>query len=125
MAKRLVRSFRGGRNDVTDLDLLVGDDHPIDEQFHQPALVLEGGIGESRPHLLAEALDRVGYPGELGAFPGRGLQLAFVGEKGVGATLEFFTLALELGELHYPAEIGVQQPPLLAFGLGDGLGDAL
>src|SRR4051812_37683173 len=117
MAKRLVGSIRRGRNDVTDLDLLVGDDHPIYEQFHQPALLLEGGVGKSRPHLLAESLDRVGYPSELGALPGRGLQRAFVGEKGVGATLEFFTLALELGELQSPAEIGVQQPPLLAFGL--------
>jgi hypothetical protein len=64
---------------VTDLDVLVVDDHPIDEQFHQPALLLEGGIGESRPHLLAELLDGVGYCGELGALPGGGLQLAFLG----------------------------------------------
>ena len=124
MAKRLGGSVRRGGNDVTDLDLLVGDDHPIYEQLHQPTLLLEGGVGESRPHLLAESLDRVGYPGDPGALPGRGLELAFLGKKGVGATLEFFALALELGELQHPAEVGVQQPLPLALGLGDGLADA-
>src|SRR5215204_5373918 len=97
MAKRLVRALPGDRNDVTDLDLLVVDDHPIDEQFHQPALLLEVGIGRSRPHLLAELLDGVGYPGELGTLPGGGIQLAFLGEEGVGASLELLALALELG----------------------------
>ncbi len=125
MAKRLVGSIRRGGDDVTDLDLLVGDDHPVYEQFHQPALVLEGGVGESRPHLFAESLDRAGYPGKLDALPGRGLELAFLGEKGVGAPPKFFALALELGELQYPAEIGVQQPFPLTFGLGDGLAEAL
>jgi hypothetical protein len=121
MAKRLVRAFRWGGNDVTDLDLLVADDHPIDEQFHQPASLLEGGLGESRPHLLAESLDRVGYPGEFGALPGGGLKLAFLGEEGIGATLEFFALALKLGELQYPTQVGLQEPLPLEFGVGDGL----
>jgi hypothetical protein len=97
MAKRLVRAFRRGGNDVTDLDLLVADDHPINEQFHQPAFVLEGRLGKSRPHLLAESLDRAGYSGEFGALPGGGFKLAFLGEEDIGATLEFFALALELG----------------------------
>src|SRR5687767_4586135 len=101
MAKRLVWAVRGGWNYVTDFHLLVADDHPIDEQFLQPAFLLEGGVGESRPHLLAESLDRLGYPGKLGAFPGGGLQLAFVGEEDLGATFQFFALALELGELQY------------------------
>ncbi len=69
--------------------------------------MLEGGLGESRPHLLAEPLDRVGYSGELGALPSGGLQLALLDEKGVGAALEFFALALELGQLQYPAQVGV------------------
>src|SRR5215210_2762564 len=48
MANRLVRTVRRGGNDVTDLHLLVVYDHPIDEQFHQPAFLLEGGVGEPR-----------------------------------------------------------------------------
>src|SRR5215218_11207006 len=106
MAERLMRTVRRGGNDVTDLDLLVGDDHPIYKQFYQPALLLEGGLGEPHPHPLAESLDRAGYPGELGALPGRGFELALLGEEGVGAPLEFFALALELGELEHPAEVG-------------------
>ena len=56
--------------------------------------------------------------GELGALPGGGPQLAFLGEEGVGATFEFLALALELGELQYSAEVGVKQPFPLAFGMG-------
>ena len=87
MTKRLVRSFRGGRDDVADLDLLVGNDHPIDEQFHQPAFLLEGGNRESRFDLFAELHDRVGYPGKLGTLSGGGFELALLDEQGVGASL--------------------------------------
>jgi hypothetical protein len=39
LAKRAVRTVGGGREHVADLDLAVGDDHPVDEQFsQQPAL---------------------------------------------------------------------------------------
>jgi len=68
--------------------------------------------------LLAELLHRVGYPGELGALPGGGLQLAFLGQEGVGAAFEFFALALELGELQHPAKVGFKEPLPLAFGVG-------
>ncbi len=103
----------------------MADDHPIDEQFHQSAFLIEGGAGESLPHSLAESLDRVGYSGKLGAFPGGGIQLAFLSEKGVGATFEFFALALELDQLQHPAEVGLQEPSLLAFGMGYSLADVL
>jgi SRSO17 transposase len=33
LAKRAVRPVGGGREHVADLDLAVGDDHPVDEQF--------------------------------------------------------------------------------------------
>jgi hypothetical protein len=35
----------------------------------------------------------VELPGELGALPGGGLQLAFEGQEGVGAAFEFLALA--------------------------------
>jgi hypothetical protein len=51
--------------------------------------------------------------------------LAFLGEEGIGAAFEFFALALELGELQHPAQVGLKEPSLLAFGMGYGLADVL
>jgi len=59
--KRAVRAFGGGRQDVADLDLVVGDDHPVDEQFGQLPSLRERGRGESGPDGLAECLDAVGH----------------------------------------------------------------
>jgi hypothetical protein len=87
--------------------------------------VLEGGVGESLPHSLAESLDGVGYFGKLGAFPSGGFQLAFLGQEGVGAAFEFLALALQLGELQHPTQVGLQDPFALAFAVGDGLADVL
>lgn len=51
--------------------------------------------------------------------------MAFLGEEGVGAPREFLALALELGKLQHPAKVGLQKPPVLAFGMGYGLADVL
>ena len=50
--------------------------------------------------------------------------MALLGEEGLRATFEFFALALELGELQHPAKVRVQEPFLLAFGMGDGPADS-
>ena len=46
LAKRAVRPVGGGREDVADLDLVVGDYHAVDEQFGELTPLLEGGGGE-------------------------------------------------------------------------------
>ena len=51
--------------------------------------------------------------------------MAFLGEEGVSAAFEFLALALELGELQHPTQVGLQEPFALAFGVGDGLADVL
>jgi hypothetical protein len=56
MTKPHVLTGGRGRDDVADLDVAVGDDHPVNEQFHQLALLLEGGLGESSLYPLAECL---------------------------------------------------------------------
>jgi SRSO17 transposase len=60
LAKRPVRAFGGGWQDVADLNLVVGDDHPVDEQFGQLPSLQERGRGKSGPDALAECLDAVG-----------------------------------------------------------------
>jgi len=73
LAKRAVWPFGGGRQDVADLDLVVGDDHAVDEQLGQLPALLEGGGGEPGPDGLAEALDPVGRGLEFEPLPGGGI----------------------------------------------------
>src|SRR5690242_665927 len=60
LAKRAVRPAGGGRQDVADLDVAVGDDHAVDEQLGQLPPLGEGGGGQAGPDGLAEGLDPVG-----------------------------------------------------------------
>jgi SRSO17 transposase len=60
LAKRPMRASGGGWQDVADLNLVVGDDHPVDEQFGQLPSLQERGRGKSGPDALAEFLDAVG-----------------------------------------------------------------
>ena len=73
LAKRAVRPVRGGWQDVADLDLVLGDDYPVDEQLGQLPALLEGGGGEPGPDGLAEALDPVGRGLEFEPLPGGGI----------------------------------------------------
>ena len=65
LAKRAVRPIGRGREHVADLDLAVGDDHPVDEQLGELPALVEGGGGQPGPDRLAEGLDPVGDGGEL------------------------------------------------------------
>ena len=82
LAKRAVRPFGGGREDVADLDLVAGDDHAVDEQLGEQPPLLEGGGGEAGPDGLAECLDTVGGSLQFQLLPGGGVQLALLGEQG-------------------------------------------
>ena len=56
LAKRAVRPLGGGREHVADLDLVAGDDHPVDEQFGQQPPLAEGSGGQAGQDGLAECL---------------------------------------------------------------------
>jgi SRSO17 transposase len=81
LAKRAVRPVGGGREDIADLDLAVGDDDAVDEQFGQQPALGEAGGGQPGPDGLAECLDPVGDGAELQLLPGCGVQLALLGEQ--------------------------------------------
>src|SRR5262249_17745131 len=72
----------GGGQDVADLDLVVGDDDAVDEQFGQLPPLGEGGGGQPGPDGLAEPLDPVGDRGEFQPLLGSGLQLPLLGGQG-------------------------------------------
>jgi len=82
LAKRAVRPVRGGWQDVADLDLVLGDDYPVDEQLGQLPPLREGGGGQPCADGLAECLDPVGDGAEFQLLPGGGVELALLGEQG-------------------------------------------
>ena len=98
LAKRAVRAVGGGWQHVADLDLVVGDDHPVDEQFGQLPPLRERGRGESGADSLAERLDAVGHGLQFQALFSGGVQLALLGEQGGVAAVQFFAFALEFGQ---------------------------
>jgi len=114
LAKRAVRPLGGGREHVADLDLVVGDDHAVDEQFGEEPPLLEGGGGEPGPDGLAEALDPLGRGLEFEPLPGGGIQLPLLGEQGRMPAVQVLAFALELGQGDDLGEVGVQQALLLA-----------
>ena len=123
LAKRAVRPVGGGREYVADLDLTVGDYDAVDEQLGQQPALLEGGGGQPGPDGLAECLDPVGDGAKFQLLPGRGVQLALLGEQGVAAAVQVLALAVQLGKGDDLGEVGVQQPLLLALQLAQGLAD--
>ncbi len=57
MTKMRVLAARGGRDDVADLDGVIGHDHTVDEEFDQLASLLERCLGEPMLDALAEGRD--------------------------------------------------------------------
>ena len=94
LAKRAVRPVGGGREHVADLNLAVGDDHAVDEQLGQLPPLLEGGGGQPGADGPAECLDPVGDGAEFQLLPGRGVQLALLGEQGIAAAVQVLALAV-------------------------------
>src|ERR1700683_453425 len=94
LAKGAVRPVGGSREHVADLGLVVGDDDAVDEQLGELPPLGEGGGGEPGADGLAECLDPVGDGAEFQPLPGRGIQLALLGEQGVAAAVQVLALAV-------------------------------
>jgi DDE superfamily endonuclease len=108
LAKRAVRPVGGSREHVADLDLVVGDDDPVDEQLGQLPPLLEAGGGQPGPDGLAECLDALGDGLEFEPLPGSGVQLALLGEERGVPAVQVLAFALELGQPEDLGEVGVQ-----------------
>ena len=63
--KRRLFSLRAGRDDVADLDSVIGDDHAVDQQFEQCPLPFEVRGGQALLHTPAERLGMRGQPARL------------------------------------------------------------
>jgi hypothetical protein len=100
----------GGGDHVADLDLAVGDHHPVDQQLDQLAALLEAGLVQTHPELLQHRRHRAGdraQPGQPlalhGDLPFAGQQVRFLLSKGPG-------LPLEGVEVDHLGQVRLQQP---------------
>ncbi len=64
-----------GRHHDADLDLTVGDDHPVDQEFDERTSLLERGVGQSLPYPGARRPNGTGQSGEFSLSGTMGLQL--------------------------------------------------
>src|SRR3954453_21654045 len=65
MTKADVLALGAGGQHVADLDVGVGDDHPVDQQQHELAALLEAGARQPALHPSPESLERARHAGEL------------------------------------------------------------
>ena len=96
---------------VADLHFAVGDDHSVDQELHQGPSLIEGRLGQTLPHPLAEVLNRAGKPGELLVPVCLGFELSCL----------FLKLALALFEITPAPAVFVQQDHAAEIGLGQPL----
>jgi hypothetical protein len=65
MTKTHVLAGGRRRDHVADLDIAVRDDHAVDEQFDQLALLLEGGVRQTALEALTKGFDGLREPAQV------------------------------------------------------------
>jgi hypothetical protein len=99
-----------GRDHVADLDLLIRDDHAVDQQFDQLAFVFKAGLLEPRAHPLAKLLHGLGDPCQLHVFGGAGFQLTQLGGESLQPLFQFLPSPLVFFQENHARQIGLRQP---------------
>jgi hypothetical protein len=110
MTKTDVLALRAGGQHIADLDLGVGDDHPVDQQQDELPALLEARRGQAALHPRAESLQRRRHTGEL--LPARHVvaqQLLLAGQS-PQALLQVAAPPLVLVERQDRPQIGVGEP---------------
>jgi hypothetical protein len=125
MTKTYMFAARIGGDHVADLHLLLGYDHPIDEQFHQLSSLFEGRLGEPSTNPLAEILYGDGHPGEFHPLAGLSLKLPFLSHQRSVSLFEILTAPLVLGQWDHLPEIRLGQPLQLPPESGSALAQVL
>jgi len=101
------------REDVADLDFIVGHDHAVDQQLDQLPTLRKSGAGESYLDPLTKVVKMAHDPGQFLAPFGLSRQLRFlVGQCGL-FLIEFPSAALILGKRDHLMQIRVSEPVTL------------
>ena len=115
MTKTYVLAGGRRRDHLADLDIIVRDDHPVDEQFDELALLLEGGVLETAVEALAHGFDRRRKASQVPLLLLRiGLQLGELALHRLHLLLQARSTPLVFGERHDPLKIGLRQAVALA-----------
>lgn len=97
MTKTDLFAARVGGNHIPNLDVGIGNDHPIDQKFDQLPFLLEAGVSQARLDPGAEVANRDGQPGDLFMPLGLGRQLALLFYQRLVSLFQFLTPSLVLG----------------------------
>jgi SRSO17 transposase len=116
---------RTGWHDVPNLDLAIGDDDAIDEQFDQMSALGESEVFQGRLKALAEAGDSFRQFGHIDLPLHLSIQLAQLLGQPVLCLLHLLSFTLEFVPADYLRQIGIQQPRLLALKLSQGILEGL
>ena len=102
-------AWAGGDN-VADLDIAIGYDDAVDEQFDQLASLFEGRAGQTSLDALAERLDGAHHAGDLRLAIGLRRELLPLADEPQSLLLKLAPAPLILRERHDGPEIGRRQP---------------
>jgi hypothetical protein len=75
MTKGHCLSLGTGRHHVSNLDLIMGDNHAINEPFHQLSLLGKGTLGQGRLDTLAKSFESLRHSSHLDLLLGLRLKL--------------------------------------------------
>src|SRR5690242_808011 len=110
MTKADVLALGAGGQHVADLDVGVGDDHPVDQQQHELAALLEAGPGQAALHPGTESLERGRHAGELLAAGRVVAQLFLLLGQRLHVPLQIAPPPSVLVERDDRPEVGVREP---------------
>src|SRR5215211_668197 len=110
MTKTHLLAARIGRDDVPYLHLLVGDDHPVDQQLYQPTSLLEGGIGQATTHSLTEILYGTDHASELRSLLRLRSQLPLLARERFVSVLQIPASSLVLCQRDHLPEVRLCEP---------------
>jgi hypothetical protein len=110
MTKTDMLAARIGGDHVADLDLLVGDDDPIDQELHQFTFLLEGGASKSTAHPLAETFHATDHAGKLHSLLRLRPQLPLLARERLVPLLQIPASSLVLCQRDHLPEVRLGQP---------------
>jgi hypothetical protein len=103
-----------GWDHVADLHLAVDHHHPVDQQLHQLAALLEAGLAQAHAELLQHLGHGLGDRADLDQPLALGGDLPLAGQQVGLLPGKALVLALEGGQVDHLGQVGLQQPPALA-----------
>jgi hypothetical protein len=118
MTKTDVFAAYAGWDNIANLDVAVGDDNPIDEQFDQLSALLKARASQPGLHAVAEVRGPLHLRGHVDLLSGLCCQMATLLLQSLELLLQLAAPSLILGQRHHPTQISLGQSITLLFQTG-------